>query len=92
MQSFPGSTEVPSQPKSAPTMKHPGAPATPKQIGAIQAIIRAKAFNEDEGYSFASATLGRGIESFKNLSMGEASTLIGVLKAIDNPVLPEPAF
>lgn len=72
--------EVSMPPKNV-TIKNPGEPASPKQIGMIRALMGNKGIrNRDEQLDLATATLGRDIESLDSLTKGDASTLITALK------------
>jgi hypothetical protein len=83
---FEGSKEVTDAPKPAPTIKNPGAGASPKQVGLIKSIIRGQGMTEAEGNEYAGVVVGRAITSLNDISMGEASQLITALKAV--PVTP----
>lgn len=83
---FEGSKEVADAPKPAPTIKNPGAGASPKQVGLIKSIIRGQGMTEAEGNEYAGVVVGRAITSLNDISMGEASQLITALKAV--PVTP----
>jgi len=72
--------EVVSPPKNV-TIKNPGEPASPKQLGMIRALMGNQGIrSKQEQVDLASATLGREIDSFDSLSKGDASALITALK------------
>lgn len=73
-----GATEVQ---KPAPTIKNPGEPASSKQIGMIRVLLGQQGVRgRDEQIGYATATLGRDVESLDGITKGEASTLITSLK------------
>lgn len=72
--------EVNMPPKNV-TIKNPGEPASPKQIGMIRALMGNQGIrNKQEQIDLASATLGREVESLDSISKGDASALITALK------------
>lgn len=75
-----GGEVVQPQPKNI-TIKNPGEPASPKQIGMIRALMGNQGIrNKQEQIDLASATLGREVESLDSISKGDASALITALK------------
>ena len=75
-----GGEVVQSQPKNI-TIKNPGEPASPKQIGMIRALMGNQGIrNKQEQIDLASATLGKEIDSLDSISKGDASALITALK------------
>lgn len=73
-----GATEVQ---KPAPTIKNPSEPASSKQIGMIRVLLGQQGVRgRDEQIGYATATLGRDVESLDGITKGEASTLITSLK------------
>lgn len=73
--------EVVQAPSKNITIKNPGEPASPKQIGMIRALMGNQGIrNKQEQLDLASATLGKDIDSLDSISKGDASALITALK------------
>lgn len=73
--------EVVQAPAKNITIKNPGEPASPKQIGMIRALMGNQGIrNKQEQVDLASATLGREVDSLDSISKGDASKLITALK------------
>jgi len=72
-----GATEVKSDP---PSIKNPGEPASPKQLGMLRAILRGMEIENQDAVDLCGATIGRIIEKMDELTKGEASELITKFK------------
>ncbi len=70
----------PMAPSSTPTIKAPGDPASAKQLGMIHALANKRSLDNDALHATATAQAGRNIEHLTQLTKGEASKVIGVLK------------
>jgi hypothetical protein len=69
--------------KPVPQIKEPGAPASPKQLGMIRALLAGIGISDDAGRSeYLSDLTKRSIGKLDELTKGEASTAITELKGL----------
>jgi hypothetical protein len=70
---------------TAPSIKNPDEPASPKQLGMIRAVLRGmEVTTQSDVIDLCGATVGRMIEKLDELTKGEASMLISKFKEQQN--------